>query len=150
MAGDPLPQHIDLRATVQTVVPFHDADPAGMAWHGNHFKYLDLARCALLDQIGYDYRQMVQGGIYWPIIEAEIKYVRPLPYLAPITINARLLEWEYRLKIAYEILDSKSQRAAIANTTQVAVTAATGEMQIGAPAALVDRLRAWLARPAET
>jgi acyl-CoA thioester hydrolase len=140
-----LPAHLDLSATVHAVVPFHDADPAGVAWHGNYFKYFDLARCALLDQIGYDYREMVRGGHYWPVVETGVKYVRPLPYHAHIVVVARLIEWEFRLKISYEITVDGA-RAAVAHTTQVAVIAATGEMQIGSPDALRMRLHAWFMR----
>jgi acyl-CoA thioester hydrolase len=140
----PLPQQIDLCATVKTIVPFHDADPAGVAWHGNHLKYFDLARCALLDVIGYGYKEMARGGHYWPVVEANLRYVLPLPYHSPISVTARLVEWEFRLKIDYEIFDAEGQRAALGQTTQVAVDARTGVMQIGAPERLSDCLRAWL------
>jgi acyl-CoA thioester hydrolase len=141
-----LPQHIALQATVQTIVPFHDADPAGVAWHGNHFKYFDLARCALLDLIGYGYQEMVRAGHYWPVVEASVRYKRPLPYHTPISVSASLVEWEYRLRINYEILDAAGNLAAEGQTTQVAVDARSGVMQVGAPEILYDRLRAWLAR----
>ena len=125
-------------------MPFHDADPVGVAWHGNYFRYFDHARCALLDRIGYGYRQMLDSGFYWPIVKASVKYIRALPFDSRITATARLLEWDYRLKIGYEILDSAGRRATTGQTVQVAVSAATGEMHIGAPAALRDRLRAYL------
>ena len=52
MSTADLPIRIDLQATVMLTVPFHDADPAGVAWHGNYFRYFDEARCAMLDRIG--------------------------------------------------------------------------------------------------
>jgi acyl-CoA thioester hydrolase len=144
MTGPELPLLIDLSAAVETVVPFHDADPAGVAWHGNHFKYFDLARCALLAKIGYGYREMTQTGLVWPVISTEVKYIRPLPYHARIGVVAQLLEWEYRLKIGYVITDASGARAAVAHTVQVAVDAKNGEMQLGAPELLRRRLRAYL------
>ncbi len=149
MINKTLPPQIELRATVQTVVAFHDADPAGVAWHGNHFKYFDLARCAMMDKIGYDYRKMVEEGVYWPVVSTEVKYLRPLPYHSMITIHGRLLEWEYRLKIGYEIYDAQGAKAVTAQTTQVAVNATSGEMQIGAPEPLRRRLRQYLDGQAE-
>lgn len=146
MSADELPLAIPLAASVELTVPFHDADPVGVAWHGNYFRYFDHARCALLDMIGYGYRAMLDSGFYWPIVKAQVKYVRPLPFDARITVRARLLEWDYRLKIGYEIHDADGQRVTTGQTTQVAVSAATGQMHIGAPAVLRARLRAYLDR----
>jgi acyl-CoA thioester hydrolase len=146
VSADELPIRIDLSASVDLTVPFHDADPVGVAWHGNYFRYFDHARCALLDKIGYSYRQMVESGYYWPVVKANVKYVRALPFDSRIVATARLLEWDYRLRIGYEIFDSDGRRATTGQTTQVAVSAATGEMHVGAPAALRDRLRAFLGR----
>ena len=144
MSADELPTHIELSASVDLTVPFHDADPAGVAWHGNYFRYFDDARCALLDKLGYSYRQMLVSGYYWPIVQADVKYTRAIPFDSRITVTARLLEWEYRLKIAYEIFDSEGSRTTTGHTIQVAVSAATGEMHIGAPDVLQARLRAYL------
>jgi acyl-CoA thioester hydrolase len=144
MTEAPLPLQIDLSATVTFAVPFHDADPAGVAWHGNYFRYFDAARCALLDRIGYGYRQMLDGGVLWPIVQAEVKYVRPVPFDTLITVSARLIEWDYRLKIGYEIADAEGRRTTTGHTVQVAVDATTGEMHIGAPEVLQRRLRAYL------
>lgn len=30
---------------------FFDTDPMGIMWHGNYVKYLEMARCKLLDEI---------------------------------------------------------------------------------------------------
>jgi len=49
--------------------------PDGVTWHGNYFRYLETARSALLDNIGYNYRQMVDSGYLWPVVDARIKYV---------------------------------------------------------------------------
>ncbi len=144
MSVDELPIAIEVSASIDLTVPFHDADPVGVAWHGNYFRYFEHARCALLDRIGYGYRQMMASGFYWPIVKASVKYVRALPFDSRITVTARLLEWDYRLKIAYEVVDAQGRRATTGQTIQVAVDAASGEMHIGAPEALRAQLRAFL------
>lgn len=146
MNASDLPVAIELAASVELTVPFHDADPAGVAWHGNYFRYFDHARCALLEKLGYGYRQMLDSGFYWPIVKASVKYVRPLPFDSRITATARLLEWDYRFRIGYEIFDGEGRRSTTGQTTQVAVSASTGEMHIGAPDALRERLRDYLGR----
>lgn len=43
-------------AEVELTVPFHDVDMMGVVWHGNYFRYFEIAREALLNQFNYGYR----------------------------------------------------------------------------------------------
>lgn len=131
-----------LEAKVSLKVPYQDADPAGVIWHGNYFRYFDAARCALLDVIDYGYRRMQESGYLWPIIDTRVRYARPIRYDQVIEVTAGLLEWEYRLKIGYEIRDGAGERLTRAYTVQVAVDERTGTLCLGPPAALVQRLAA--------
>ncbi len=125
----------------QIVVPFFDLDPMQVVWHGHYVKYLELARCDLLDQIGYGYQQMFDSGYAWPIIDLRIKYAKPLRFEQKIRVRAKLVEWEYRLKVSYAIFDSDSgERLTRAHTCQIAVDLATEEMCYESPAPLKHAL----------
>jgi acyl-CoA thioester hydrolase len=120
---------------------FHDLDPMEVVWHGHYVKYLELARCALLQSFDYDYPQMRASGYFWPIVDLRTKYLRPARFGQRLRVTARLLEWELRLKIGYEIRDADTGEAITrAETIQVAVDIATGEMQFASPPALRARL----------
>jgi acyl-CoA thioester hydrolase len=128
-------------AEIELQVPFHDADPMGVVWHGHYAKYLELARCALLESFDYGYRQMAASGYAWPIIEYTLRYLKPARYDQRIRVRATLEEWEYRLKIAYLIRDADSGETLVrGHTVQVAVTLDTLEMQLGSPPVLRQRL----------
>lgn len=132
---------MDWRAEVQLEVPFHDVDVMGVAWHGHYVKYFEAARGALLRALGYDYPQMRDSGYLWPVVECQLKYVRPARYGQVLRITARLVEYENRLKIAYEVFDAASgERLTKGHTVQVAVEAETQELQFVSPAALLDRV----------
>ena len=134
-----------LKAEVEVEVPFHDSDPMGVTWHGNYFRYLETARSALLNSIGYDYRQMVDSGYLWPIVDARIKYVKPTTFGQRLRVTATLAEYENRLKIAYTITDVASGDVVTeATTTQVAVHRERGEMSFVSPPVLLDKVRAAL------
>lgn len=139
-------EHRVLSATVAIRVPFQDADPAGVAWHGNYFRYFDTARCALLEQIDYSYRDMAESGYTWPIVDTRVKYIRAVGYDHAIRVTATLVEWEYRLKIEYEIHDDEGRCVTKGYTIQVAVEEATGELCIGSPPALTERLEVWFGK----
>lgn len=48
-----------------------------IVWHGHYVKYLEMARCAFLSAIQYDYREMGVQGFSWPIVQLHVKYVKP-------------------------------------------------------------------------
>lgn len=131
----------DLSCEISLEPAFHDCDPMNVVWHGHYFKYLEIARCALLRRFDYDYPQMQASGWLWPVVDARIKYVRPLHYGQALRVRARVVEWENRLRIDYEILDGSSgERLTRAHTIQVAVHATTGELQYVCPPVLWQRL----------
>jgi acyl-CoA thioester hydrolase len=130
-----------LRAEIALDIPFHDLDPMGVVWHGRYAKYLEQARCDLLRLFDYDYPAMRESGYAWPVVELNLKYIRPLRYGQRVSVRADLLEWENRLKIGYLIADAASgERLTRATTIQVAIDIATGELQFVSPQALIDRL----------
>ncbi len=122
-------------------VPFHDVDVMGVAWHGHYLKYFEAARTALQRALDYDYPQMRDSGTLWPVVECRLKYLRPARYGQKLRITARLVEYENRLKIAYEILDAAGGECLTrGHTVQVAVDAASGELQFVSPGALLERV----------
>jgi acyl-CoA thioester hydrolase len=135
-----------LESEVEVEVMFHDSDPMGVTWHGNYFRYLESARSALLDKIGYNYKEMAESGYLWPVVEAHIKYLKPTRFGQRLAVEATLEEYENRLKIAYVITDRRSgERVTVAGTTQVAVDKERGEMFFESPRILLDKVRAFLA-----
>lgn len=136
-----------LAASVEIEVPFHDVDAMQVAWHGHYLKYFELARCALLRRFDYDYPQMQASGYLWPIVECELKYVRPARYGQRLRVEAALLEYENRLRIAYVIncIDS-GELLTKGKTTQLAIEAATLSLQFVSPAIVIAKVEAACAR----
>ena len=133
---------ISAQTTVR--IPFQDADPAGMVWHGNYFRYFETARLALLEEIDYGYPQMANSGYIWPIVDTRVKFILPVKFDETIQVRATLTEWEYRLKIAYKVFADNGQCATKAYTIQVAVDANTGDLCMGSPSDLIKRIEAFL------
>ena len=120
---------------------FYDLDPMDIVWHGHYVKYLELARCALLERFDYGYPQMRASGYAWPVIEMRLKYVRSASLGQRIKVRAEITEWENRLRIDYLLRDALSgERMNKAYTVQVAVDIATREMQYVCPPVLHERL----------
>lgn len=130
---------------IEKDVPFYDVDSYRIVWHGHYPKYFEEARCALLEKIGFAYQQMEESGYFFPIIDLQTRYVKPLIFRQKIKIMARLKEWEHKLVINYLITDSESgEKLTKGSTTQVAVLMPENITQFESPAILVKRVEALL------
>jgi len=131
-----------ISAEAVTKAQFYDIDAMQVVWHGNYARFLELARSALLEKIGYGYLEMARSGYLWPIVDMRIKYVRPVRMAQQIRLSATLLEYENRLRIDYRILDAASgELLSKAWTTQLAVAISTGELEFNCPKELIDKVR---------
>ncbi|MFB2830854.1 acyl-CoA thioesterase [Aeromonas jandaei] len=130
-----------LSAEIDVTVPFHDVDMMAVAWHGHYLRYIELARCALLDRIDYNYPQMEASGYLWPVIDVRMKYIAPLRFGQTVRVRATLVEYQHRLKIDYLLYDPQSgKRTSKGYTVQVAVSKQSGEMCFASPQVLLDKL----------
>jgi acyl-CoA thioester hydrolase len=128
-------------AEAEIQVQFFDLDPMEVVWHGHYVKYLEIARCALLDTIDYNYMQMKASGYAWPVIDMQLRYVDSATFGQRLKLHAEIVEWENRLKIGYLVTDADSGRRLLrGSTTQVAVDMATREMCFVSPAVLFRKL----------
>ena len=131
----------DLSCEIELQVAFFDLDPMDIVWHGHYVKYLELARCALLERFDYGYAQMCASGYVWPVVDMRLKYVRSAGYGQRIKVRAEITEWESRLRIDYLLRDAASgERLNKAYTIQVAVDMQSREMQYVCPPVLLERL----------
>ncbi|SED39162.1 MULTISPECIES: acyl-CoA thioesterase [Pseudomonas] len=128
-----------LHTDTEILVPFFDVDTMNVVWHGHYVKYLEIARCALLDRIGHNYDAMVASGYAWPVIDLQLRYVRGAVFGQKLNVRANLVEWEHRLKINYLISDLETgERLTRASSVQVAVDMSSREMQLASPKIFTD------------
>ena len=128
-----------LQTDTEILVPFFDVDTMNVVWHGHYVKYLEVARCALLDRIGHNYDAMVASGYAWPVIDLQLRYVRGAVFGQKLNVRASLVEWENRLKINYLISDlATGERLTRAVSVQVAVDMSSREMQLASPKVFTD------------
>ena len=128
-----------LHSDTEILVPFFDIDTMNVVWHGHYVKYLEVARCALLDKIGHNYTAMLESGYAWPVIDMQLRYVRGATFGQTLNVRASLVEWENRLKVNYLITDLASgERLTRAMTVQVAVDIASRELQLASPKRFTD------------
>lgn len=128
-------------AEITLKVPFHDVDMMEVVWHGNYFRYFEIARETLLNQFDYGYRQMKASGYLWPVVDSRIKYRDSLHFEQVFRVQAILDEYENRIRINYKIFDDATGKCTTSGyTIQVAVEEKTHELCFVSPAILFEKM----------
>jgi acyl-CoA thioester hydrolase len=110
-------------ATVRFSIPFCDVDAMQVVWHGNYYKYFDIARDRLFSDAGIDlYRAAVESNVVFPITRSQTKHILPLRFRDEVDCKATLVEAECRLVVDFELrLVGGGKLCAKGRTEQAAV-----------------------------
>jgi len=118
-------------------IAFHDLDPMDVVWHGNYVKYMEQARCDMLNKLGYNYYDMKNDGLAYPVAKMKTKFIRPLTYNQEVKIVSSLEEIEPTMVVKYKIFDKKTgEKVFEGETIQFAVLIETRETIYSAPSTL--------------
>ena len=129
------------RVEVELEVPFHDVDTGFIVWHGHYYKYLEIARTALMRAYGLDVEDVVNFGFGMVVSETRCRHGFPLRYGERFKVAAWFRETERRIAIGYEITNlTQQKRAARAQTTMV-TTDANGKLCPTTPSEILERLQ---------
>lgn len=133
-----------IEASIDTEVAFYEVDPMQIMWHGNYINFMERARCALLEKIGYTYVDMEKDGYGWPVVDVHVKYLKPLQFRQKVRVTARITEYEFGLRLTYTFVDIETGKVTTrAETTQMAINIKTRETNIVSPRELVEKIEAY-------
>jgi acyl-CoA thioester hydrolase len=71
-------------------IRYAETDQMGVAHHGTYLTWFEAGRTELLRATGLSYREVELDGLRLPVIEASVKYIRPIRYDDLITIVTHL------------------------------------------------------------
>ena len=92
------------QATVETRVRFAETDAMGVTYHGNYLPWFEMARVALLDQLGCPYRELEKQGFLLPVLEAGLTYHRPYHFDDRVQVTVSLTERpRARMRLTYKV-----------------------------------------------
>jgi acyl-CoA thioester hydrolase len=127
--------------TIELEIPFHDVDSLGVVWHGHYYKYMELARTALLRSLELEVAQIRDLGYRLYVIETRCRYAFPLRYAERARVSAWVKDVDNRITIAYEVFNVTAGRRSARGHTVLASTDADGNLLLETPDALRRRLR---------
>jgi|TARA_B100002003_G_scaffold250599_1_gene290579 acyl-CoA thioester hydrolase len=129
---------------VELKVPFHDLDPMQMVWHGNYFKYFDIARTGLFDSLGVDlFSYFKKTNCLFPITKTTTKHIVSLQYRDKFKCKATIVEARYKIVVEFQIrLIADNQICTNGRGEQVAVKHPEMEMMFEIPEEIRNALGA--------
>lgn len=87
-------------------VQYHETDKMGITHHSNYIKWMEEARLDFLEQIGFSYVKMEEGGIVSPVIGVECQYKHSTTFHDEIRITVGVEEFKgVRLIIRYTMVN---------------------------------------------
>ena len=117
-----------IETNYKTTVEFYDLDPMNVVWHGNYIRYLEAARCDMLEKIGYTYEDMRKENNAYPVAKMELKFIKSATFKQRLNVKTTLQELEPALIIKYEITDEETSKKLFqAQSMQIRVNIETGE-----------------------
>jgi acyl-CoA thioester hydrolase len=115
-------------------VPFHDLDPMQVVWHGNYYKYFEIARDGLLLNLGVDLQSYYEkAGYVFPIIKSSVKHIFPLKHRDEFICKASLDDARFKIAFSFEIRLFDGRLCAKGKTEQAAVKTPSMEIMYGIP-----------------
>ncbi len=130
------------RASMEFEVPFHDTDPLGIVWHGHYLKYFEIARTKLLRSWGLDARDVMGMGFRVVVAETRCRHAFPLHYGDRFRVDVWLVDFHYRLLLAYEVWNLTHNRRSARGRTSLVCTDLNGELRLATPEPFLDKMRA--------
>lgn len=99
-------------------VRYGETDSMKYVYYGNYAQYLEVARVELFRSIGISYDEIEQRGIWLPVSDFKIKYIRPARYDDLLTIHTKIVKKPTaKIEFEYQIFNSQNELLTEAQTT---------------------------------
>ena len=82
-------------------VRYAETDQMNIVYYGNYAQYFDVGRVESIRQLGYTYKDMEAEGVIMPVVELNIRYLRPATYDDLLTVKTIVREMPHDHKIEF-------------------------------------------------
>lgn len=130
--------HKMIHTTHSIRVRYAETDPMKYVYYGNYATYFEVARVELFRSIGISYDEIENQGIWLPVSDYKIKYIRPALYDQKLEIHTYVKKIPgVRIEFEYEIYNEEHTKITEASTTLFFLDAKTNKV-IKCPDFLMD------------
>lgn len=110
-------------------VRYAETDPMKYVYYGNYATYFELGRVELFRSIGISYDEIEKQGIWLPVSDYKIKYLKPALYDQKLEIHTFMKKIPgVRIEFEYEIYNEEGIKITEASTTLFFLNADTNKV----------------------
>lgn len=111
---------------IQLRVRYAETDQMGYVYHGVYATYYEVARVETLRHLGVAYRELEEKGTLLPVVDLQIKYLKPATYDEQLRIETTIVEAPtVTLKFKYRCYNDAGEKINEATTTLAFIDKAT-------------------------
>lgn len=122
-------------------VRYGETDPMKYVYYGNYAEYFEVARVELFRSLGISYDEIEKRGIFLPVSEYKIKYIRPGLYDQLLEIHTYIKKTPgVKIEFEYEIYNEDKVKITEASTTLFFLDAETNKI-VRCPDFLMDLIK---------
>ena len=119
-------------------VRYGETDPMKYVYYGNYAEYFEVARVELFRSLGMSYDEIEKRGIFLPVSEYKIKYLKPGLYDQLLEIHTYIKKIPgVKIEFDYEIYNEDKVKITEASTTLFFLEAETNKI-VRCPDFLLD------------
>ncbi len=125
----------------QVRVRYAEADPMNVVYYGNYAQYFEVGRVESLRNLGISYKGIEDMGIMLPVVELNIKYLRPAKYDDLLTIKSQIKELppEHKIIFDQEIYNEEGKLLTIGKVKLYFMDSKLGK-RASMPASMLEKL----------
>ena len=132
---------IMIHTTHSLRVRYGETDPMKYVYYGNYAEYFEVARVELFRILGISYDEIERRGIFLPVSEYKIKYLKPGLYDQLLEIHTYIKKTPgVKIEFDYEIYNEDKVKITEASTTLFFLDAETNKI-VRCPDFLLDLIK---------
>lgn len=83
---------------------YYETDQMGIIHHSNYIRWMEEARIALMDEIGFSYRKMEEIGIISPVLSVQCEYKNMVHFDDTVLIEVDIKQYNgIKLTVTYRM-----------------------------------------------
>ena len=100
-------------------INYYETDRMGVVHHSNYIRFLEEARCNLLDRIDMPFDLLEENGITIPVLGVNVDYKYHVTYGDTILIKLSIKEYNgVRMTVGYEVTNKENGNILLTGETK--------------------------------
>lgn len=108
-----------MEMTFERKINYYETDKMGVVHHSNYIRFLEEARCYMLDKMGIPFSVLEENGITIPVLGVNVEYKYHVTFDDVIEIKLYIKEYNgVRLSVGYNITNKANGKMVLTGETK--------------------------------